>query len=52
MSEGDPEIAALTTLIKVLEPLKSDQRIRVLTFVFHKLNIRIPDPDKADQRAP
>lgn len=50
MSEADPEIAALTTLIKVLDPLKSDQRIRVLSFVFHKLNIRMPDFDRRDRQ--
>src|SRR5271168_1727553 len=43
MSESDPEIAALMTLIKTLEPLTSEQRVRVLGFVFHKLNIRMPD---------
>jgi hypothetical protein len=32
MSESDPEIAALTTLIKILDPLNNDQRIRVLSF--------------------
>jgi len=50
MSETDPEIAALTTLIKALEPLKSDQRIRVLSFVFHKLNIRMPDFDSRERQ--
>jgi hypothetical protein len=44
MSEVDPEITALTTLIKILEPLENEQRLRVLNFVFHKLNIRMPEP--------
>jgi hypothetical protein len=43
MSESDPEIAALATLIKILEPLTNEQRVRVLGFVFHKLNIRMSD---------
>jgi hypothetical protein len=42
MSETDPEIAALTTLIRILEPLTVEQRARVLGFVFHKLNIQLP----------
>lgn len=29
MPESDPKITALTTLIKTLEPLKDEQRIRV-----------------------
>jgi hypothetical protein len=50
MSESDPEITALTTLIKILDPLNDDQRIRVLTYVFHKLNIRMPHSNSGQQQ--
>jgi hypothetical protein len=49
MSDSDPEIAALTTLLKTLEPLKDEQRIRVLGFVFQRLNIRMPGSSAVQQ---
>lgn len=38
-SDGPDEIAAISTLIKVLEPLSRDARERVLAFVFSKLKL-------------
>ncbi len=39
-SDGPDEIAAISTLIKVLEPLSRDARERVLAFVFSKLKLQ------------
>ncbi len=40
-SDGPDEIAAISTLIKVLEPLSRDARERVLAFVFSKLRLQV-----------
>jgi hypothetical protein len=49
MSETDPEVAAIPKLLATLEPLKAEQRIRVLTFVFQKLGIQMPRPENRSQ---
>lgn len=40
MSGDDPEVNAITALLKALDPLKSEQRVRVVSFVVQKLNIQ------------
>jgi len=41
MYEGDSEGEAISSLLRALEPLKDEQRVRVLSFVFQKLNIQM-----------
>lgn len=40
MAEDEyPELAAIATLLKTLQPLKEDERTRVISFVFQKLGM-------------
>ena len=41
MYEGDSEGEAISSLLRALEPLKDEQRVRVLSSVFQKLNIQM-----------
>ena len=49
MSQNDPEVEAIPILLATLEPLEDEQRIRVLTFVLQKLNIRIQGAVSSNQ---
>jgi hypothetical protein len=50
MSEEEfPELAAIVTLLKALQPLKEDERTRVVGFVFQKLGMIAPLPNSLDR---
>lgn len=45
MSDDEyPELAAIATLLKTLQPLKDDERTRVINFVFQKLGMQASAP--------
>jgi len=45
MSEGDPEGEAISTLLRALEPLEHEQRVRVLRSVLQKLDLQMSQAD-------
>jgi len=47
MSEDEyPEVAAITALLKILGPLKDEERANVIDFVFRKLGIQFSGPQR------
>ena len=52
MSDDEyPELAAIATLLKTLQPLKEDERTRVVSFVFQKLGMHAPAQKPQDRPA-